>query len=246
MADPGAAPRSPMLDTRRYVALHLVVVPLGLALIAWTCQHSRLDMALARLFVDPATDHFLWRDSAALDVLGHQAARGVPFLVAALAIAAGLAGFAMRALRPWTPILLTIGAAMLLGPLAGALLRTMTTQHCPADLQSFGGVVDYVAERSGPFWASSPASAGHCLPSGHASGGYALLALFFAGWAAGQPRWRWRGLAIGIAAGLLFSVVRIVQGAQFASATLWSAVVDWTVCATLFLPLLCAPKKLTA
>jgi membrane-associated PAP2 superfamily phosphatase len=235
-----------MLDTRRYVALHLVVVPLGLALIAWTCQHSRLDMALARLFVDPATDHFLWRDSAALDVLGHQAARGVPFLVAALAIAAGLAGFAMRALRPWTPILLTIGAAMLLGPLAGALLRTMTTQHCPADLQSFGGVVDYVAERSGPFWASSPASAGHCLPSGHASGGYALLALFFAGWAAGQPRWRWRGLAIGIAAGLLFSVVRIVQGAQFASATLWSAVVDWTVCATLFLPLLCAPKKLTA
>ena len=60
------------------------------------------------------------------------------------------------------------------------------------------------------------------------------------------PRWRWRGLAIGIAAGLLFSVVRIVQGAQFASATLWSAVVDWTVCAALFLPLLCAPKKPTA
>ena len=73
-----------------------------------------------------------------------------------------------------------------------------------------------------------------------------MLALFFAGWAAGEPRWRWRGLAIGIAAGLLFSVVRLVQGAQFASATLWSAVVDWTICAALFLPLLCAPKKCTA
>lgn len=235
-----------MVDTRRYVAIHLVVVPLGLALIAWACQHSRLDMALSHFFVDPATDHFRWRDSAALDVLGHQAARGVPALVAALATAAGFAGFAMPALRPWTPILLAIGAAMLLGPLAVAVLKTVTTQHCPADLQSFGGVVDYVAERNGPFWASSPASAGHCLPSGHASGGYALLALFFAGWAAGEPRWRWRGLAIGIAAGLLFSVVRLVQGAQFASATLWSAVVDWTVCAALFLPLLCAPKKRTA
>ena len=52
--------------------------------------------------------------------------------------------------------------------------------------------------------------------------------------------------AAGITAGLLFSIVRIMQGAQFASATLWSAVVDWTVCAALFLPLLCAPKKPTA
>jgi membrane-associated PAP2 superfamily phosphatase len=232
-----------MVDTRRYVALHLVVVPVALALIAWICQHSRLDMALTHLFVDPATDRFIWRDSTALDVLGHHAARGLPFLVAALAVAAGLAGLAIGALRPWMPILLTVAAAMLLGPLAVALLKNMTTQHCPADLQAFGGVVDYVAERNAPFWASSPASAGHCLPSGHASGGYALLALFFAGWSAGRPRWRWRGLAIGIATGLLFSIVRMMQGAQFASATLWSAVVDWTVCAALFLPLLCAPNK---
>ena len=239
-------PRSPMVDTRRYIALHLVLIPLGLALIAWACQHTRLDMALTHLFVDPATDRFIWRDSTALEVLGHQAARSVPLMVAALAIAAGLAGFAMPALRPSTPILLTVGAAMLLGPLVGAVLKSMTAQHCPADLQVFGGVVDYVTERSGPFWASSRASAGHCLPSGHASGGYALLALYFAGWSAGRPRWRWRGLAIGIAAGLLFGIVRMMQGAQFPSATLWSAVVDWTVCAALFLPLLCAPKKRTA
>ena len=71
------------------------------------------------------------------------------------------------------------------------------------------------------------------------SGGYALLSLYFAGWAAGRPGWRWRGLAIGVAAGLLFSVVRMMQGAHFASATIWSAAVDWTVCAALFLPLLC-------
>ena len=38
----------------------------------------------------------------------------------------------------------------------------------------------------------------------------------------------------------------MMQGSHFASATLWSAVVDWTVCAALFLPLLCAPKKQAA
>jgi membrane-associated PAP2 superfamily phosphatase len=196
-------------------------------------------MALARLFVDATGANFAWRDSALLDILGHQAARGLPFLVGALAIAGGAAGFAVRALRPWTPILLTTGTAMLLGPLAVNVLKGMTTQHCPIALQSFGGVVDYATDQAAPFWASSPQSAGHCLPSGHAGGGYAPLSLYFASWAAGRPAWRWRGLAIGIAAGLLFSIVRMMQGAHFASATLWSATVDWTVCATLFLPLLC-------
>jgi membrane-associated PAP2 superfamily phosphatase len=238
-----APPRSPGVDPRSYVALHLVAVPLVLAALAWACQHSSLDMALTRLFVDPATDRFAWRDSAVLEVLGHQAARGLPFLVGTLALAAGLAGFSLRALRPWTPILLTLGAAMLLGPLTVNLLKGMTTQHCPSALQSFGGVVDYVAERNGPFWASSTHNAGHCLPSGHAGGGYALLALYFGGWAAGRTDWRWRGLAIGISAGLLFSIVRMMQGSHFASATLWSAAVDWTICAALFLPLLCTPTK---
>ena len=128
---------------------------------------------------------------------------------------------------------------MLLGPLIVNVLKGMTTQHCPIDLQSFGGVVDYAADQAGPFWATTPQGAGHCLPSGHAAGGYALLSLYFAGWAAGRPAWRWRGLALGVGAGLVFSVVRMMQGAHFASATLWSAAIAWTICAALFLPLLC-------
>jgi membrane-associated PAP2 superfamily phosphatase len=226
-------------DLRSYVLAHLVAVPLGLALLAWFVQHSSVDMAITNLFVDPASHRFAWHDSALLDVLGHQAARSLPVLVGAIALAAGAAGFAVRPLRAWRPILLTIGASMLLGPLAVNALKTMTTQHCPMALESFGGIVDYAADLHGPFWARSPQSAGHCLPSGHAGGGYALLSLYFAGWAAGRPGWRWRGLAIGVGAGLLFSVVRMMQGAHFASATIWSAAVDWTVCAALFLPLLC-------
>ena len=227
------------VDLRSYIAVHLFAVPCLVAVLAWFVQHGSLDMAIARLFVDPASQRFSWHDSVVLDVVGHQAARSFPFLVGALAVAAATASLWVRSLRPWRPILLTVGASMLLGPLAVNALKTMTTQHCPTALQPFGGIVDYFADQHGPFWARSAQSAGHCLPSGHAGGGYALLSLYFAGWAAGRPRWRWRGLAIGIVAGLLFSVVRMMQGAHFASATIWSAAVDWTVCAALFLPLLC-------
>ncbi|MEO8311889.1 MAG: phosphatase PAP2 family protein [Caldimonas sp.] len=234
------APPSPVyVVTNRYAAIHLVVIPVLLAGIAWACQRGSLDMALARLFVDATGRHFAGSDSALLDIVGHQAARGVPVLVGAVAIAGGTAGWAVRSLRPWSPILLAIGVAMLVGPLVVNLLKATSLPHCPIALQDFGGVVDYAAEQRGPFWASSPQGAGHCSPSGHAAGGYALLSLYFAGWASGRPAWRWRGLALGTAAGLMFSVVRMVQGAQFASATLWSAAIDWTVCALVFMPLLC-------
>ncbi|MEO7057463.1 MAG: phosphatase PAP2 family protein [Caldimonas sp.] len=223
----------------RYVAGHLLLVPCLLALLAWQVQHSGLDMALTQLFVDPATHAFPWRSSVLLDVIGHHAARGLPFMVGGIALAAGVAGRRFAPLRAWSPILLAIAAAMLVGPLVVNFLKGMTTQHCPTALQSFGGVVAYADDRSASFWASSRQAAGHCLPSGHAAGGYALLSLYFAGWASGRPAWRWRGLAIGVAAGLIFSLVRLMQGAHFASATIWSATVDWTVCALIFFPLLC-------
>jgi membrane-associated PAP2 superfamily phosphatase len=161
-----------------------------------------------------------------------------------VAAAAGIAGFSVRPLRPWRAILLTLAAAMAAGPILVAILKTMTTLHCPVDVQEFGGVVSYAFDQATPFWATSPHDVGHCSPSGHASGGYALLSLYFAGWAAGRPAWRWQGLAIGILLGLILSTVRVMQGAHFASATLWSATVDWTICALFFLPLLCRPGRL--
>jgi membrane-associated PAP2 superfamily phosphatase len=223
---------------RSYVLVHLLLVPAVLVTCAWLLQHGPLDMALAGLFSDAATHSFAWRHSVWLDVLGHQAARGLPILVGGVALAAALASFAFHDLRQWRALLLTLGATMIAGPLLIGVLKTMTSQHCPADLQEFGGIVSHAADLAAPFWAASRESAGRCMPSGHAGGGYALLSLYFAGWAARRPSWRWHGLAIGIAAGLLFSVVRMMQGAHFASATVWSAAIDWTICALCFLPLI--------
>lgn len=224
-----------------YAVVHVLLVPTLLLAAAWSVQHSPLDMALAGVFFDPAGGNFAWRHSLWLDILGHQAARGLPILVGGLSLAASAASYAVASLRPWRAVLLTTGCAMLVGPLLINIMKSMTSQHCPSDILEFGGIVSYAADRAAPFWAATRQSAGHCLPSGHAGGGYALLCLYFAGWAGGRPSWRWAGLAIGILAGLLFSVVRVMQGAHFASATLWSAMVDWTVCALVFLPILCRP-----
>ncbi|WYX38098.1 phosphatase PAP2 family protein [Achromobacter xylosoxidans] len=88
------------------------------------------------------------------------------------------------------------------------------------------------------WWTWDRGKAGGALPSGHAGAGYSLLALYFAGWAVGRPGWRWWGLAAGIAAGLAFSAVRILQGAHFLSQTLWSAALMWLLAALFFWPVL--------
>jgi membrane-associated PAP2 superfamily phosphatase len=237
----GLAPGERPISLLDYAVVHLELVPALLVAAAWMLQHSRLDLALASVFFDPAGGGFSWRGSSWLDVIGHQAARGLPILVAAVSISAWAMGHAIPLLRPWRAVLLTLGCAMLIGPLLINVMKSLTSEHCPSDILEFGGVVSYAADRSAPFWAATTQSAGHCLPSGHAGGGYALLSLYFAGWAAARPAWRWSGLIIGVVAGIAFSVVRMMQGAHFASATMWSAAIDWTVCALLFAPLLCRP-----
>ena len=230
----------------RYVVVHLIVVPLLLAACALALEYGPLDMRISGLFVD-ARPGFTLRDSPWLEILGHEGARLAPLLVGIFALVGGIAGFRWPRLRGWRFVLLSLGIAMVLGTAAINALKPRTTQQCPTAIQEFGGATPYAENNAQPFWARSRRDAGNCLPSGHAGGGYSLLALYFAGWASGRRGWRGRGLAIGIAAGLLFSVVRVVQGAHFPSATVWSAVVCWTVCALVFLPLLrrlSAPPRL--
>ena len=227
--------RVPRIDAASYVLIYILLVPALLAALAWTIQYSALDLKLEQLLWQPSvgsasTQHSLW-----LYIVGYQASRSIPIFFGSIAFIGGF----LPVLRPWRRILLSTAACVAVGPLLINTMKNYTSQHCPTQIREFGGIIAYAADQAGPFWASSRAAAGRCLPSGHAGGGYALLSLYFAGWAAARPAWRWIGLAAGLAVGLVFSLVRIAQGAHFTSATVWSATIDWTVCALIFLPLLC-------
>jgi membrane-associated PAP2 superfamily phosphatase len=220
----------------RSAVVHLIAVPLVLGLAAHLLQHSSYDVAISSLFFDAEQKLFVGKRSGLFELLGHQAARGLPILVGLVAVGVAMGSAFRASLRPWRPLAIALAIALVLTPSVISLLKSSTAAHCPHSIDVFGGQADYAAERDGPFWAASKASAGRCLPSAHAGAGYALLSLYFVGWAAGIRRWRWAGLAIGIVAGLMFSAVRISQGSHFASQTLWSATVAWTMAALVFAP----------
>jgi len=231
-----ACPRPPSaaFPPARYALIHVLGVTLLLSLLAAQAQRSGLDLAVAQALYDPAARRFAWAGADWLELLGHRAVLALPVGMALAALAGALASYRVARLRPWRGTLWALLLTCALGQVLIAQLKHWTALPRPYDLALFGGRAAWPVH----WWAASRAEAGGALPSGHAGAGFALLALYFAGWARGRPAWRWGGLALGVAAGGLFAAVRILQGAHFVSQTLWSAALMWLLASLCFWPVL--------
>ncbi len=234
-------PRAPLrrVPLTRYLLFDVLGVSAMFAAAALLLRKSGWDLRIEDLFYDPEIHAFGLRHSPWIELIGHQLLLVVPIGVGLLAGIAAIASPRFEALRPWRLVLWALLASISIGPLLIGILKQFTAAHCPWDIVRYGGYADYVQH----WFASSRAEAGRCLPNSHAGAGFSLVALYFAGWASGRRGWRWSGLAIGLAAGLLFGLVRTVQGAHFASHSLWSAAIDWLITSLIFLPLICVSTR---
>lgn len=146
--------------------------------------------------------------------------------VAALVLAFGRTRWRKALSRP--PVrrrdLLVFVAVLATGPALIALGKATTNIYFPSQITRYGGKVAYVKlfERFAP--GDRPAKPGEGFPAGHASGGFALLALAGLGRA---RRWRTRGVWIGMAAGSLMGGYQMLKGAHYLSHTLVTALVCW-------------------
>ncbi|MGC4396731.1 sulfatase-like hydrolase/transferase [Hydrogenophaga sp. T2] len=126
---------------------------------------------------------------------------------------------------------LAVVAVVLLSLLAVNLIKNKSLTSCPWELQDFGGAAQYVSH-----WARGLADGGggRCFPGGHASSGFAFLALSLPWLAppAGAARRRdigRRWLATTLAIGLVAGVVQTVRGAHYPSHTLWTLLICGSV-----------------
>lgn len=132
----------------------------------------------------------------------------------------------MRALR--MPLAYLLVSTLLATALVGWMKR-WTHMDCPWDLLRYGGNKAYYG-----LFAHLPAGvrAGSCFPAGHASAGYAWVALYFFFERTWPALRRW-GLALGLVAGLVFGLTQQLRGAHFISHDLWALAISWLVALTL-------------
>jgi len=112
-----------------------------------------------------------------------------------------------------------------------ALLKKWTHVACPWHFTRYGGDIIYTPIFNQIYNAQSNQA---CFPAGHASGGYALVALYFY-FLMVNPKRRWLGLAVGVSFGLILDIAQQCRGAHFTSHGLWTLAIAWTIANGLYI-----------
>lgn len=112
-----------------------------------------------------------------------------------------------------------------------ALVKRLLPAECPWDLQQFGGDLPFIG-----VFADRPANMHptQCFPAGHASVGYAWIALYFYFLPVCAKKAR-AGLTIGLLLGLLLGLTQQLRGAHFLSHDLTTLWVCWMVSSLVYL-----------
>lgn len=195
------------------------------ALIAWDA--TGLDLALAHLHGN-ATG-FALRDAPLLANWLHDKARTAGWLVLlALTVTvvrpAGILTRLSRRDRTW------MLGAMWLSPIAISVLKSFSHTSCPWDLAEFGGSAQYVSHW---LWGVSDGGGGRCFPAGHASTGFAFLALAVWLRTVSRPA-AWLALVVVLIVGFGLGWVQQVRGAHYLSHTLWTGWLCWATALAVF------------
>ena len=215
-----------VLDAHRHLAIALALAPLILLVF----EATALDRSLIAPYYDAAAHAFPLRDDPFMQNIMHS---GTKLVVTGIAVAVFGAFLLTFILPHWTQHrrrLLWLGAGMAGSSLLVALLKQGSALHCPWDLVEYGGYAPFhgLLDRL-----PAGTAAGRCFPGGHASGGFALMAFYFA-WRDTHRRAARMFLAIGLLAGMVMGWAQMMRGAHFLSHNVWSAWVAWTFLSVLY------------
>jgi membrane-associated PAP2 superfamily phosphatase len=194
-------------------------------------QVSDLDLRIQRGFFDAVQQQWLWdRQEPISKLILYD---GIKILLAVYALGLMLALLASRwraSLRPYRkPIWVALLAIILIPALVNGL-KAVSNVPCPRSIVEFGGLLPHV----GPFdtWppGTRPERLQRCFPAGHASGGFALLALALF---ARSKRQRVLALGFALTLGGLMGAYKMLIGDHFLSHTLITLLLSWQVIAGL-------------
>lgn len=183
-----------------------------------------IDAWLIAPYAGTLNHPFPLKDTWLLTTVAHEGLKHIVIaFVVGLLIVLGL-GQPYPQLKAYRSTILFVIVAMAASSGLVGLLKAASHHSCPWHLTLYGGIggVEY------PLLGAIPldAGVGKCFPGGHAAGGFALLALYFAarrnGW-----RYAWGYAWLGIGLGLLMGYAQMMRGAHFMSHNLWTLWWTW-------------------
>ncbi|WP_410500110.1 phosphatase PAP2 family protein [Chitinibacter sp. S2-10] len=208
-----------------------LLLPLGFAAFLLWFYPLNWDLALISPYYDTAQQLFPLKNNFFLEAVMHSALKSalwfIPLALVALLFWSHISPELIAHRRRMIWLLL----GLLLSALVVQLLKRNSIHACPWDLSLFGGSAPLL-----PLFGDLPdgVNPGHCFPGGHASGGFALLAFYFA-FRDDQRRWAIRGLLLASTLGFAMGWSQMMRGAHFLSHNLWTFWWVWMVLTMLYM-----------
>ena len=198
-----------------------ILFPLCLLVVGTALEYTGFDLWWVSHFYDAQTHTWPFRHHWLFNTVNHEGGRYFNMGAGLLWLMIFSATFFARPLKRHRKIMVCFLVAAASGPLIVGMAKQTTHIYTPWDLSMFSGTMPYI-RLFDPVPKGSPI--GQAFPSGHASGGYAYLSLYFL--ISGRP-YRKYGLLFGLGLGTLFGIGQQVRGAHFPSHDLFSMVICW-------------------
>ncbi len=184
-----------------------------------------LDIWVQRALYLPPSHQWLWSsDEPVLRLLLYD---GIKLLLALFVIALIVlltAGRNRPVVRSHREGLWVVVLSMILVPLSVSMLKAATLIPCPKNLVVFGGDLPHASLLSQLFGNELSSANKKCFPAGHASGGFALMSLYFL---FDSRKARRQAVWFALANGWLMGVYKMAIGDHFLSHTLMSMLIAW-------------------
>lgn len=195
------------------------------AILLLTTRFTELDACVSGYFYDTALATFPLRHNWVTETVLHDLARDATIAIALLIVFLLAVNLSLDQCIKRRRALMFSLTSMVITTAVVATIKHSSNIHCPYDLVEYGG--RYSRVLPGDAFLAHIESPGHCWPSGHASTGFSLFALFFA------ARWlgsRWAPLLFWLAAtaGIVCTLAQTARGAHFISHGLWTGLIIWT------------------
>ncbi len=215
---------------QRFWVWHLYVPLLLAAAVLFSMEHSQLDLWVADRWYALQGGQWAWRSHWVSYELIHHHGKQMVIGIGLSALTLIILSFFRPGLRHWRAPMTYLLTAMAVVPAMIATFKRISPVDCPWDLIRYGGDLPYVRTFDHTFGATG---LGHCFPAGHASGGFILLAMYFA--ALPFVKHPARFLIPGLVVGWVFALGQQSRGAHFLSHDLWTLSTCWFGALGLFL-----------
>ena len=204
----------------------LVLLLLSALFLVLVYPKTGLDQRLIAPYFDAVNQQFSLKHHWVLESVLHTGLKYSLIVVAISTLVISQIGPFYAPLKAYQQRLFWVFMVMLVSTTAIAILKSVSMHGCPNDLAQYGGDLPYLQ-----LFDALPngVAMGKCFPGGHASGGFALMAFYFA-FSDAQPKFAKSLLLISIILGFVMGWTQMMRGEHFLSHNLWSAWLVWAIC----------------